>query len=88
MVRRKIIEHLKEREGKVTGGENLGEEIIYFQVRNCSDILKCKGNQIVVNKRPWAHHSVFAWGKKSRADWQLRHFSVLSGLRLPNSIHV
>lgn len=47
------------------GRENLGEEIIYFQVRNCSDIPKCKGNQIVVNKRSWAHHSVFAWEKIS-----------------------
>lgn len=62
-----IIEHLKEASGKVTGGKKLGEEIIYFQVRNCSDMLKSKGNQIVVNKGSWAHHSVFAWKKKSPA---------------------
>lgn len=84
VVRHKIIEHLKETRRKVMGRKNLGEEIIHFQVRNCSDILKCKGNQIVANKRSWAHHSVFAWGK-TLADWQLRHFSGLLGLRLPNS---
>lgn len=80
-----ITEHLKEAGGKVTGGKKLGEAIIYFQVRNCSDMLKSKGNQIVVNKGSRAHHSVFAWKKKSLADWQLRHFSALPGLRLPNS---
>lgn len=35
--------NLKETEGKVTGGKELGEEIIYFQVRNCSDITEMQG---------------------------------------------
>lgn len=50
----------EENEGKRQQGKRIQGKMSYFQVRNFSEILKHKANQIVDSKRSWICHFVFA----------------------------